>query len=215
MKCIIFIFILCSQFIFAGDATSCIQLRSTNNAQMMKNTCAEPIVVYWCHSMKAECGKDGRYYQLSTVIEPNKENGNLYSTPLGVNIEYAACYGDYNSFKRTDDKGGYICKEPKKLPDNMQVMTSTAGAHTQEESCASAKKLAQKDADIGECSCELRGKTYICKVQSTVVKIKPSVVDSASSLLKKEINNFSKCGPTNGVNCPVPKPLVNPGGRRG
>lgn len=195
---------LYASHLFAGDATSCIQITSNDKSQMMKNTCPEPVVVFWCHSLKAECGKGDRYYQLNTVIEPNKESGNLYSTPLGVTIDFGACYGDYSSYKYTDKIGGYACKPPKVISNDTVVMTTTASGSTEAEACNQAKAIAGKNKTIGECSCQNRGSRFICKVQSKTAKPDGSIINQAKDQIKEKVVPSlpsEECKPTKLYKC--------------
>lgn len=210
---------LYASHLFAGDASSCIQLGSTESSQTMKNICRETVVVFWCHNLDTKktdnslCGKDNRYFHASTMLKENEVTPtNPYNLPLGATIDFGACYGDYGSYKYTDKVGGYACKAPKIVSDDTVIMTTTASGPTETEACNQAKVIAEKNNTIGECSCQNRGSRFICKVQSEAAKPDVSIVNKAKDALRESI----KCDPAKDKDCkPLKSKLVNPGGTRG
>lgn len=155
------------------DAYSCVQLGTAKGSQTMKNGCAAPIVVFWCHdsnlpgTQDGSCGRGAEFYPLKIVIKPGQEEGNSHTQPLGANLIYGACYGDYSAYKLTDDKGGYQC-----LPSNAalrrETTLNTARGATDAQACRNAQALASSKG--GTCACESRGGTSICSVQTEAIQ---------------------------------------------
>jgi hypothetical protein len=196
------IFLLFSGSAFADDAASCVQLGKTAKGQSMKNTCAEQIVIFWCHDQDQKgyrsgvCGKGDRYYTLNSTFKPGETNDNQYSLPANAHISYGACVGDYKSYKYTDKKGGYLCKPPKGAASETSAMINTASAPTEEQACKRAMQLAGEHGALGKCTCQVRGKIHICRVPSS----SPKPEGSAIGTLKGKIREELQCKP-NKIDC--------------
>lgn len=182
---------------FGADAASCIQLGTTAKGQSMKNTCAEQIVIFWCHDLDQKgyrsqvCGAGDWYYTLNSTLKPGATNDNPYSLPANAHISYGACVGDYKSYKYTDKKGGYLCKPPKGAANETSVMISTSSAPTEEQACKRAMQLAGEHGTPEKCTCQERGKMHICKVSSSG----PKPEGSAIGTLKGKIREKLQCKP--------------------
>lgn len=182
----------------------------------MKNTCAEQIVMFWCHDLDQKgyrsqvCGNGNWFYTLSSTLKPGATNENPNSLPSNAHISYGACIGDYRSFKYTDKKGGYLCKPAKDASNGTTTLISTSGAPTEEGACKRAKQLAREHGTPGACACEARGKMHICRVSSAG----PKQEGSAIGAIKGKIREEFKCKPGD-KNC-NPSHIQNGGsGRKG
>lgn len=197
MKFFLLLLLFCSRLAFATDAASCIQLGTTAKGQSMKNTCAEQIVMFWCHDLDQQgsrsqvCGAGNWFYTLSSTLKPGATNDNPYSLPANAHISYGACIGDYASYKYTDKQGGYLCKPPKGSSGDTATMISTSGAPTADEACKRARQLAAAHGAAGECDCQARGKVHICRVPSSGPKPDGSAIGAG----KEQIQELAKCKP--------------------
>lgn len=198
----------CAPLAWAEDASHCVQVSTGKTAQALKNTCREAIVVFWCHdsdiprNRDGRCGRNNRYYQLSTMLEPGlPPNSNPYSYPLGAHISYGACVGGYGSYKHTDDKGGYVCKPPRKAsPEDDATVVTTASASTAEEACRDAKGSEGADGGLSMCECEARGRAVICRVRSPG----PGSPNPAMDTIRRNVRERLRCDPQHEVCKPRP-----------
>ena len=202
MKYFFLLLMFCTRMVCAADAASCIELGTTAKGQSMKNTCAEQIVVFWCHDHDQQgyrsdlCGTDKRFYKLNRLLKPGEINDNQYSLPAHAHILHGACFGDYSAYKYTDAQGGYLCKPPKGASgDAASMMTSTAAAPMAEEACKRAQQIASEHGTPGQCACQTRGQMHLCRVQSNGLKPEGSALDSAIGAGKKKIQEVAKCKP--------------------
>ncbi len=215
MRYVLLVLLCCARIAVAGDAASCVQLGTTATAQSLKNVCGESIIVFWCHNSSKPvnkgglCGDNKRYYRLTTMLKPGQVDSNPYSSPLGAHIAYGACFGDYGSYKYTDDKGGYLCKPPKSATKSASTMISTSSGPTEEEACLKAKLLASDSGTPGECACKKHGKISVCKVESSGPKPAVSVINNLKGMLRE----LAKCDPHD-KSCKH-SVMSNPGGIRG
>lgn len=198
MRHVFLLLLFFSHLAFGETASGCIQLGTTDKARSIKNTCGELVVVFWCHNSNAQgtqsgiCGGDQRYYKLSMTLKPGQTESNPYSQPLGSLLSYGACLGSYDSYKYTDNKGGYQCK-PGKAGSQSSVRTTTVTAKTADEACKEAQAQAKSgSSSVGECNCESRGKGSACRVKS----VAPKPEETAYRWIKDFIRDVVTCQPT-------------------
>jgi len=104
-----------------GVAWKCVKLgykkspHKGQDSQTLENVCAQKIEVVWCHDndenthKNGKCGRNGKFYQKHTVLEPGQVEDNFIMLPAKATISYGACFGGYYSTKQTEN-GEYICK---------------------------------------------------------------------------------------------------------
>ena len=218
---LIIILLLCPCSALAGDATGCISLGVKGNSQTLTNNCGTKVHVIWCHGpsdkdRSTECGNKGKYFQQNTVLEKGDFKENMYSLPLGATITYGACEGSYGTTtpagKNTQNE--YYCKAQKNAVGETTPFVVTTAGQNRDEVCTRAQELAAESGQLpGECVCELRGKTYVCRVQSIGPKPKETPADAVIRKGREKIREEFKCPPED-TDC-LKKKLINPGGRRG
>ena len=100
----------------SGSAKNCIRLSSNRSSQIIKNTCRDKIVVFWCHQSKqrksqnSKCGRKNKFFQQTKVLAAGGRTSNQYSLPNGARISYGACFGGYSSVKLKGSSRSYSCK---------------------------------------------------------------------------------------------------------
>lgn len=200
MKYILLLLLFCARLAFAGTAVDCLKFGATETAQTMTNTCDEEILVVWCHdsgkpdsfTRRGRCGTDGKFYRKQWVFKPGYTESNPYSVPPGAKISWGACFGGYWSLEVMDDHGGYLCKLPKSAAGDGAAFTFTATAPSADEACDQAQALAGEGGKtVGQCACQTRGGTSICRVQATGPKPETSLIGAA----KGKVRGLAKCKP--------------------
>lgn len=183
----------CSRPALAEDATDCVQRNTVDGATTLTNTCDRPIAVFWCHDSSDPELQDGKcasqpFYRRDTLLQPDAVENNPAALPPGAHITLGACYGNYASYKFTNDKGGYACLPATPAQANTLVMTSSASAPTAREACQRATAMAGGNGNHpGKCVCTAAGKITMCKVDSVEPAPASNPVNTARKTLRKAL----------------------------